>query len=531
MGIFLNRGKEEFERVVNSKIYVDKTDMLTFFNDVIDTEQAYVCVSRPRRFGKSITANMIAAYFEKGMDSTSLFEGRKISQEPDWKRNMNRYDVIRIDFADIRSRWGTPEEALLAIERGILRDLSEAYPDCADPKNDKVADALDRINSVTGNRFVIIIDEWDTLFRDEKSNRRIQDEYINLLRSLFKGNSSKKFTALAYITGILPIKKYNSESALNNFREFTMISPKKLSSYIGFTTQEVRELCDQYDMDFETVCSWYDGYSFGKEEHIFGPNSVVLSMLDGECSNYWSQTVAFNSLSTYITMNFDGLKDAIVMMLGGEPVPVKVRQFQNDMVSYKSKDDVLTVLIHLGYLAYDQVNEKAYIPNKEVRMCFEDNLEEANWDDVVESIEQSEELLEATLDGDEETVAEMVEECHIRNCSILKYNNENSLSCAITLAYYTARKEYMIFRELPAGRGFADLVFYPKKGVDKPAMIVELKWKKDVETALTQIKEKKYLKGLEGYHGTALLVGISYEKAKKGEQPEGYRCVIEQVQL
>jgi hypothetical protein len=529
MGIFLNRGNEEFATVANGELYVDKTSMIQFFNEVINTEQRYVCVSRPRRFGKSVTANMIAAYFEKGCDSRDLFQGRKLSEAADWDKNLNKYDVIRIDLADVRARRNTPEETLDYINKRIVEELDEAYPSIVDCETDGIADALALINDKTGAKFVIIIDEWDCLFRDDKSNTKVQERYINLLRGLFKGNSSKKFTVLAYITGILPIKKYSSESALNNFYEYTMTSPKRLAKYIGFTEEEVYDLCEKYEMNYEEVMDWYDGYSFRNAPHICGPNSVVKAMLEGQCENYWSQTVAYNSLVTYITMNFDGLRDAIVSVLGGHRIKVKIRTYENDMISFKRKDDVLTALIHLGYLAFDEETEEAYLPNKEVRMCFEDTLEDTGWDDVIQAINSSERLLMATLAGDEEEVSKRIDECHLQNTSILKYNDENSLASCITLAYYTARKEYSIIREMPAGYGFADMVFVPKRGVDKPAMIVELKWYEKSETAIDQIKEKKYIKALNGYKGEVVLVGISYEK--NGEDSKKHRCIIERTEI
>lgn len=533
MGMFLNRGTKEFESVINSQIYIDKTKMIDFFNKVIDTEQRYVCISRPRRFGKSIAANMLAAYFEKGSDSRGLFEGRKLSSTQNWDKNMNKYDVIRIDVADIFARRNDTTEALDYIEHGILIDLAEEYEGMVNVKEDKLADALDRINTRTGARFVIIIDEWDAFFRDNRLEPEVQKRYINLLRSIFKGNASKKFTALAYITGILPIKKYNSESALNNFDEYTMTSPGELAQYIGFTEEEVRTLCEEYNMDFEEAKSWYDGYHFENDLHIYGPNSIVKAMLRKSYENYWSQTVAFNSLTTYITMNFEGLKDDIIAMIGGEKVAVDITGFENDMVSFKTKDDVLTALIHLGYLAYDRINEKAYIPNYEVGQIFERNLKNTGWTDIIESINASEELLYATLDMDAEEVAAAIEDCHMKNVSILKYNNENSLACVITLAYYTAKSQYMVVREMPSGRGFADLVFIPKQHVDNPAMIIELKWKKDARTAIEQIKDNKYVAGLEGYHGKVLLVGISYDKLKRGETDKAkeHSCVIEEIEV
>jgi hypothetical protein len=528
MGMFLNRGNEEFETVVNSGLYVDKTDMINFFNQVINTEQRYICVSRPRRFGKSITANMIAAYFEKGCDSRSLFEGRKLSETENWDKNLNKYDVIRIDLAYLLASVGEPEKTLDELEKGLISDLNEAFPECLTESDTLLPFALDKINDKTGAKFVIIIDEWDCLFRDEKSNTKVQKRYINLLRGLFKGNNAKKFTVLAYITGILPIKKYNSESALNNFDEYTMTNPEPLAKYIGFTDDEVKSLCQEYNMDYDEVMEWYDGYSFPGAEHICGPNSVVKAMRRGKCTNYWSQTVAYNSLVTYITMNFDGLKDAIVDMLAGNRVKINTFSYENDMTSFADKDDVLTALVHLGYVAFDTETEEGYIPNYEVRQIFERTLKATGWNEVIKAINNSERLLAYTLAGKTEEVAERIDECHMQNTSILRYNDENSLASCITLAYYTARKDYTIIRELPSGYGFADMVFVPKPGVNKSAMIVELKWDKEVETAIDQIKKNKYIKALDGYKGEVLLVGVSYEK--NGTDAKRHSCVIERVE-
>ena len=529
MGTFLNRGTEEFENVLDSEIYVDKTKMITVFNALVKTEQRYVCISRPRRFGKTIAANMLAAYYEKGNDSRPLFEGRKLSACENWDRYMNRFDVIRIDFADIRSRKESVKEALDFLRNELIRDLEQTYPGIVDVQSDDITTALDRIHSALGNQFIIIIDEWDTIFRDEKKNIEQQKRYINLLRSLFKGNASKKFTALAYITGILPIKKYNSESALNNFREYTMVKPKVLAEYIGFTEEEVEGLCTKYGMDFEEAKRWYDGYRFGEKLHIYGPNSVVCAMLDQEYDNFWSQTVAYNSLATYITMNFDGLKDTILSLLSGNREPVYTGSFQNDMVSFQSKDDVLTVLIHLGYLSYEEETQTVCIPNEEVRQCFELTLRDTGWEEIISAINNSERLLRATLAEDEEEVAEQIDLCHRQNTGIPNYNDENCLSSILLFAYYTARKYYEVIREMPGGYGFADLVFVPKKNVDKPAMILELKWNKKAETAITQIKEKKYVESLKGYKGEVLLVGISYGKAAGQEAYKKHTCVIERI--
>lgn len=530
MGMFLNRGNEEFRDALNSEIYVDKSDLIAFFNKKINTEQRYISISRPRRFGKSMTANMIASYYEKGCNSRALFENLKLAETSGWDENLNKYDVIRIDFAGIRVSRTSGEEALSFIEESIAMELKKEYPEVELNEQDKaLADLLSRINEQFGCRFIVVIDEWDCLFREDKNNIELQERYINLLRSLFKDNRAKKFLALGYITGILPIKKYSSESALNNFYEYTMLQPFELAPYIGFTETEVKELCEKYHMDFSQAMEWYDGYRFGDSEHICGPNSVVRSMLHREYDNYWSQTAAFQSLLSYITMNFDGLKDAIKLMLGGQRVKVQVMGYQNDMVNFRDKDDVLTVLIHLGYLAYDPQKTEAYIPNKEVRQIFELSVKDTGWKELIDTIEASEELLNATIHKDEDEVAQQIDDCHMQNTSILNYNNENALASCIMLAYYTARKEYTIIREFPSGYGFADLVFLPKPGVDKPAMIVELKWKKDAETAISQIKDRKYMTSLKDYKGRMLLVGINYEKGKKRKTAAKHTCIIEEI--
>ena len=308
-----------------------------------------------------------------------------------------------------------------------------------------------------------------------------QEAYIELLRVLFKGEPAKSFLILAYITGILPVKKYNSESALNNFDEFTMVNPAWLAEYVGFTEPEVRQLCDKYSMDFSDAEQWYDGYAFRTMQHIYSPNSVVKAMFRGEYGNYWTSTVAYESLKSYISMNFEGLKDDVIRMLAGERCKVNIESFENDMTSFKRKDDVLTILVHLGYLSYDSMRREVYIPNQEVRSAFSDAVLDADWKPVADAIKASWDLLVATWNKDENAVAKGIDEIYMANTSILEYNDENPLSCVITLAYYHAVSEYTLIRELPSGKGFADVVFLPRRRSDKPAMVVELKYDQSVE--------------------------------------------------
>lgn len=525
MGIYVNKGNTGFRRAVQSKIYVDKTGLLEYTNEVLGTEQSCICVSRPRRFGKSITAGMIAAYYDKSCDSRELFNSYRIAKADSYEKYLNQYTVIHLDI----TMFTTQEKVSSVtdcINEQVTDELREIYPDILNSERRNLPYALAEINDKTGERFVIIIDEWDAIFRESRYDVKAQKEYVDLLRGLFKSEMSKRFVALAYMTGILPIKKYNSESALNNFDEFTMTSPAMLAEYVGFTEEEVRTLCKEYDMDFEEAARWYDGYSFHRVSHVYSPNSVVKAMLRGEYSNYWTSTVAYESLKGYISMNFDGLKDAVIQMLAGGRCRVRIDTYENDMTSFRNKDDVLTMLIHLGYLAYDSRRKEVYIPNEEVKEAFGQAVEATDWTNVIQAIRQSDRLLQATWDKDEEKVAAGIDAVHEANTSILKYNDENALSCVITLAYYNAANDYTLVREMPAGRGYADIVFLPRKYSDRPAMIVELKYDRSAEGAIHQIEEKNYVKALEEYKGNVLLVGINYDKETKK-----HSCVIREWEI
>jgi hypothetical protein len=520
MGTFVNKGNIAFKEAVTSKIYVDKTELIKYTNSVIATEQRYICSSRPRRFGKSMAAEMLSAYYDKSCDSRELFGQYKITKDNDFEKYINKYNVIYLDIADIRTELGDSENIVEFIKENVIKELKEIYPNVIDDDTTLVS-VLSNLNLRTGAEFVIIIDEWDAIFRDDKFDEKTQNAYIDLLRSLFKGSRSKKFTKLAYITGILPIKKYNSESALNNFDEFTMISPDLLSEYMGFTEEEVKALCDKYQMDFDEMKQWYDGYILGGY-HVYNPKSVTDAIRRGNVANYWTQTVAYESLKEYISMNFDGLKDSIIKLVAGGHCGVNIRGFENDMTSIKKRDDVITVLIHLGYLAYNPDTKEAYIPNEEVRSAFSDVIADTDWTPVIEAIRHSEQLMKLTWNLKADEVAQYIEEVHGANTSILEYNDENSLSCVITLAYYNAINEYTLIREFPTGIGFADIVFLPRKKSDKPAMVVELKYNKSAIGAIEQIKQKQYVKALGEYAGSILLVGINYDKKSKE-----HSCVIE----
>ncbi|MCD7736811.1 MAG: ATP-binding protein [Lachnospiraceae bacterium] len=531
MGIYLNPGCKGFQTIRNG-VYVDKTGLIDYVNSTINTPLKLTCFSRPRRFGKSFAAKMLCAYYDKSCDSRSLFEGLEISKKDSFEKGLNKYDVIYLDITWFISRAQTKgDNLILDIQAAVIEELKEAFSDCVKDDETYLPEALSGIANKTNRQFVIIIDEWDALFRESKDDEALQKEYLQLLRGLFKsGPSTDETIAAAYMTGILPVKKYGTESALTDFREYTMTRPGKLAEYVGFTETEVKQLCDIYQMDFEDLKIWYDGYSFSRIAHVYSPNSVINALQEGEILNYWTQTESFESLKQYIEGNFDGLKDAIIAMLGNESVKMKISTFQNDITSFKCADDVLTLLVHLGYLAYDPAERTARIPNLEVSEIFEDAVNGDDWGIVGRALAESDKLLDATINQNEEAVEEALEKIHGSVSSVLQYNNEASLSCALTIAYYTAKRFYYIIRELPAGKGFADLAFIPHRNTDRPAMIVELKYDRDADTAIRQIHDNRYDGALKEHFGNLLLVGISYEKDAKGQSAKKHRCVIERAQ-
>ena len=526
MGKFVNPDNSAFQKAINAEIYVDKTGLIEVTNRFLDTPQAFICNSRPRRFGKSMAANMLAAYYSKGYDSHELFTGLQIEKNADYEKYLNKFDVIHLDIQWCLMMVKSAEETVSFISKNILKELREIYGSVISADVNMVAEALADINAATGNKFVIIIDEWDVLIRDESANKAVQEEYINFLRGLFKGVEPTKYIALAYMTGILPIKKYKTQSALNNFDEYTMLDPDFLAPYIGFTEAEVKALCEQYQRDFTEVKRWYDGYELNGY-HVYNPRAVVSLMLRGSFKSYWTQTGTYESIVPLINMDFDGLRSAIIDMLSGDAVEVIPYFFQNDMVSFRDKDDVLTLLIHLGYLAFNQKRNEAFIPNEEIRFEFAMATKLNKWSELISFQKESRTLLSAVLDNNTEAVAEMLEKIHNQYTSVIEYNDENSLSSVLTIAFLETMNYYFKpIREMPTGRGFADFVYIPKPAYrgDYPALVIELKWNKSAETALEQIKEKRYAESLKDYAGDILLVGINYDKKTKA-----HTCSIEKL--
>jgi len=523
MGIYINPGNENLKRDLNSEIFIDKSLILKKFCRLLNTDQSFICVSRPRRFGKTRINKMMTAYFSKGCDSLALFENLKIANEPCFKENLNKFNVLTIDLGSVYSRVKNKAELLDYLENELLKDFRNEFPNVEFSENMPLADMIQQAYIKTGTKFVIIIDEYDVLVRERVSDELLK-EYLELLNSLFKNNELSPAIALAYLTGILPVIRDKVQSKLNVFEESNMLDPFGMEEFFGFTKEEVEELCDRYGMSFAECENWYDGYKIGNIS-VYNPNSVVKAMTRRRYANYWQVTGSYEAVSDYIKLDYKGIRTAVSDMMAGEQVPVNVVNFRNSLKAINSRDNVFTYLIHLGYLNYDEDTGLCRIPNKEIRQEWESAVGDAeNFSKIAEMIEDSNRLLKWTIEGEAERVAAALDNAHRNVADPLDYNDESSLKTAIILAYYTARSKYTIVKELPSGKGFADIAFIPLDKKD-PAIIVELKWNKDAECAIKQIKDKKYPAVLENYLDNLFLVGVNYDKSTKVHE-----CVIEKYQ-
>ncbi len=516
MGIYLDPEHTNFRDTLKRRIYVDKTEMISVINRYMDEDNKYLCVSRPRRFGKTIAGNMLSAYYSMGCDSKELFSGLKIAKDPSFLSKLNRYHVIKIDLNYEYQTVNNKNNLIRWITKEIRDELIPAFPDVKISEEDSLAKCIMRIYSATGEQFVLLIDEYDVLIREEVGED-LFSEYLSFLNGLFKSDTLRPAIALAYLTGIMPIVRDKVQSKLNNFEEYTILDAAELAEFVGFTDEEVQQLCKDYGVSYTECRHWYDGYRQRGYE-IYNPESVVKCIERGMFQSYWGKTSTYRVIADNIRRDFEGTKEDVIRMLSGEEIPVAVNLFMNRLDAFHSKDDLFTYLLHIGYLAYNNENGTCCIPNKEVRGewlgVMKSEKEYATTNSIIEA---SRDLLAATVSGDEEAVAKALDKSHIHIASNRSYHNEDVLQSAIYLAFIYALNDYTCIREMTAGKGFSDVVYIPVHpgNPNHPAMIIELKRNDSAESAITQIKNKEYFASLLHYKGNLLFIGINYDEKKK----------------
>ena len=527
MGFFVNPSEEMLSISVNSRIYVDKSMILHELNQLLNTEDRFVCVARPRRFGKTMAGNMIAAYYGKKANSQPILQKLKIAQCPDFETYLNAFNVIKFDANAFYSKSNGKVDIVPLFTTEVREELMEEFPDCNITEADLLVDCIKKVYKKTKVRFVVIIDEYDVLVR-EKANATIFDPYLAFLNSMFKNADLAPAFALVYLTGILPIVRDRVQSKLNLFTEYTMTDSMQLSEFVGFTEEETRFLCEKYNMDFEECKRWYNGYKLDFLDNtleIYNPKSVVQVMTSRKFGDYWTKTGSYDSIRTYISMNFEGIKDDVKTMIAGGRIDVNVDKFLNTMTDFHSKDAVFAYLIHLGYLAYDSITKQCYIPNNEIRSEWINAIEnDSDYAKAIAIVNNSKLLLDKTLEGDNQAVADALSAAHEQLMSRQRYNHEACLQCAIRFAYFYANTRYTIISELPAGKGYADVVFIPYIP-NIPAMIVELKRNHSTGAALAQIESKQYFDVMDKYQGNLLLVAVNYDENTNVHQCEIQRFV------
>ncbi|WP_408069564.1 AAA family ATPase [Butyrivibrio sp. JL13D10] len=526
MGLFLNPGNENYKSILNG-IYVDKTGIIEHINKTINTTDKLTCISRPRRFGKSYTAKMLCAYYGKTCDSSGLFDDKLIANSSTYRTYLNKFQVIYLDITGFISSVGDIDDIVKKIKSSIIGELKADYPHI---QGGSIGELLVNAAEESDDKFFFVIDEWDALFREYKEKTDLQEEYIDFLREIFKnGNVTDRAIAGAFMTGILPIKKYGHQSAISDFREYTMIQPSIFAEYVGFTKGDIDYLASNYTLNKAKLKKWYDGYSFVKVGDVYNPNSVCQAVRTGVYDSYWSKTETYEALLEYINLDIDGLQADIIQMIGGNEMPVDTATFQNDMTSVQNRDDVLSLLIHLGYLAYDAKTGKARIPNEEIRREFVSTVRTGSHEATTKIIKNSDQLIMDTIDGNEEAVAKAIEEAHSAGTfgiSPLFYNDEQALRSVVKFAYISCANNYIKVEELPSGRGYADVVYIPSSGELLPVLLIELKMNGSVEGAINQIHERNYPKIFENIKGEVILCGINYDsKTKK------HNCKIEKVKF
>lgn len=519
MTLYLNtkRQYENYKELSQEKYFVDKSEIISIINENISTKSKYICVTRPRRFGKSSVADMLGAYYSKAVDSKAIFDKLKISKNDDYLEKLNKYNVISISFAEIDSNCSNCVEYIDRISNLLREDLKEKFPNANIDEKYTIWEVFSQLDE----KFIFIFDEWDYIF-NANIFEEDQDKFLEFLMKLLK---DKPYVALAYMTGILPIKKYSSGSSLNMFDEFTILNDMIYGEYFGFTEEEVKVLCDkQSSISFDEISSWYNGYLSEEGSRIYNPRSVIKALKNKKCKSYWTNTGAMDEVEEYLKYNILEIRDEVIEMVSGEEIDIFIdEEFRAGQGTPKTKEEIYSAMIVLGFLSYHDGYLK--IPNKELMKEFEKALSDESFGYVSKIIENSRKMLKATVDGNTEVVEDILHDIHNSEIPILQYNDENSLSCVLTLAYLSARDTYRIEREEKTGKGYADFTFHPRRKNDI-AFIVELKKDEETDVALNQIKEKEYVEKFRKEHKDrkVLAVAICYNSKNKE-----HHCKIEEI--
>lgn len=502
-----------FKEARNSEIYVDKSLLIEKVSKHIRTKNKYICITRPRRFGKTTNATMLGAYFTKTANTHPLFDDLEIAGRECYKTHLNQHNVIYIDFSRMPDNCRCFHDYINDIIEGIKDDLSEAYPKL----QKKSFSSLSKLLIATNDSFIFILDEWDSVFCKNFMKKDDKNSFFEFLKGLFK---DQPYAELVYMTGILPIAKYSSGSELNMFDEFHFINDNVFDLYFGFYEQEVQKLCKLHPViSYEEMKAWYDGYYTSDGRSLFNPRSVCKALERGICLNYWTETGPMNEIADCIEYNVDEVREDIVKMVAGIQIEVELMGYSAAEQQMNTRDEILSAMTVYGFLSYHDGFLK--IPNHELMEKYHKVLHRDSMGAIKDIVNRSKEMLTATLECDETKVAEILEYVHDREIPFLNYADENSLSCVITLCYLTARKDYIIEREMASGKGFCDYLFLPKKQ-KKPAIVMELKYGSTAKAAIQQIKDKNYMQKIDNYN-EILLVGINYDKTKH------HSCLIEHI--
>ena len=536
MSMFLNcfTVYDRYRAVLNSPYFVDKTLLLEELIPLLCQEQRFVCITRPRRFGKTVMANMIGAFFQKGADSCDIFDNLLIAGKEDYKNHLNRHNVIFIDFSEMPENCSSYSQYISRILSGLKQDLSNAFPELDIDKEKSVWDILTAVFEKNGQKFIFIMDEWDAVFHMSFITEDNRKEYLQFLKLLLK---SKSYVELAYITGILPIAKYSSGSELNMFQEYDMATKIRYSEYFGFLDSEIDMLYERYTKNTvnpritrQELKEWYDGYHTASGERLYNPRSVVCALSDGQLASYWTSSGPYDEIFYYIRNDLEHIRDDLALMVCGESVDARIGEFAAFSMDLKTKNQIYSAMVVYGLLTYD--DGRVLIPNRELMLKYDELLQtEDSLGYVYRLAARSEQMLKATFAGDTDTMAEVLEYVHDTEIPVLSYNHETELAAVVNLVYLAARDRYRVEREDKAGKGFVDFIFYPLRRND-PCMILELKVDHTPEEAIRQIKEKKYISRFSGklgelpqYTGRILAVGIGYKKKTKQ-----HLCAVEELQ-